>query len=365
MNVNYWSKYRDFWDHFVKEWFEKRPDEPADQYSQAIKRCVGDEFDELPEPYYGTPDEGVKAVIVNLNPGMSQTDDDARKENLERQKFYSLRDTYSGEGLVSESLIREFSDACGKRYSKFAEKWSCLNPKFRGTNLCGVKWWQGTAPSKVGGRLEWLARIYDKKLDAAKSIDSTRKRDGELNPLEVFALELCPYHSKSFSFDANTDVLPFVVEHVLQPAFHAVVENRSIPFAVAIGKPFAVLLEKIGDDGKFGLSAKLEKEWWNDSEDVEKWHWPKVKDKGTCEYRQAYRKYCLFALKEKNGMLARFLVCAAPGSNNPPGKDFETIEKKQILPYVRDTPLTDELYGKLQPLPLHWWPRNSKKKRAG
>ena len=193
-------------------------------------------------------------------------------------------------------------------------------------------------------------------------------RQDSIHPLEVFALELCPYHSKSFNLDDETafsfdgekiGVLHFIVKRVLQPALNAVVENPSLPFAVAIGKPFAILLEKIGRDDKFGISAKLEKEWWEESDDVEDWQWPETRDDNTGEMRRVHRKYCLFALKDKNGHLVRFLVCAAPGSNGTPSEDFSlNIEKKLILPYVKNNPLTSELYESLTSKTLRWWSRN-------
>ena len=366
---NYWEEYRNFWDSFVEQWFNQRPNEPTDTNTQAIKRWVKElNFDELPEPYLGVPDKGVKAVIINLNPGMSQTDE--QEQGLERQKFYKLKDIYSGNGpFVRASLIKEFSERCQKRYSKFVGKWSCLDPRYRkeNTDLCGVKWWQGVNPASIGGRLEWLTRIYEKEPDVATSIHIDRERTGELNPLEVFALELCPYHSKSFNFkdervfSFDNEAINFIVNHVLQPALKAVIENPSLPFAVAIGKPFAILLEKIGSEGKYGIAAKLEKEWCDESGDVEDWEWPKAKIKNTYEYRRRYRKYCLFVLKDREGRLARFLVCAAPGSNNPPGKDFKKIEDKQILPYIKSTTLTNELYEGLKTFSLRWWSYDGKK----
>lgn len=372
----YWKWYYDRWDDFVRSWFEERRGNPiCTEYSSIAnkyRRCVKDlNFDELPEPYYGTPEKGVKAVIINLNPGMSQTDE--REDSLEREKFYSLKDTYEGKGPhVKQSLVTEFAGSCNKQYSKFVQKWSCLDPKYRHPkpDLCGVEWWQGTSQLKVGGRVEWLGRIYNKDLDVQTSPSGVKD---SIHPLEVFALELCPYHSKSFNLDDENlddetafsfdgekiDVLHFIVKSVLQPALNAVVENTTLPFAVAIGKPFAILLEKIGRDDKFGISAKLEKEWWDESDDVEDWQWPETRDDNTGEMRRVHRKYCLFALKDKNGRLARFLVCAAPGSNGTPSEDFSlNIEKKLILPYVENNPLTSELYESLTFKTLRWWSRN-------
>ena len=178
MNENYWREYYDFWDKFVREWYEQCPNEPSDEVSMAYKRCVQDlDFNELPEPYYGTPEKGVKAVIINLNPGMLKTD--KGEKSLEWQKFYQLRDTYEGKGPhVKRSLVTEFADSCNKQYSKFVQKWSCLDPKYRyeRPDLCGVEWWQGTSQSEVGGRVEWLGRIYNKDLDVQTSPSGVKAR---------------------------------------------------------------------------------------------------------------------------------------------------------------------------------------------
>ena len=302
MNENYWREYHDFWDKFVKDWFEQCPNEPLDEVSQAYKRCVGAlNFDELPEPYYGTPEKGVKAVIINLNPGMSQTDE--RDECLERQKFYSLKDTYRGDGpFVKRSLVKEFVDSCNTKYSEFVHKWSCLNSKYRckDTDLCGVEWWQGKNPKRVGGkRMPWLSRIY---------------QNPGLVPERVFALELCPYHSRTFSFrtqdkkDKET-LSSFINQHVIVPAVTAVVENN-LPFAVAIGRTLADILDS-------GLGS-LCKEWSYKSP-IEGWP---LND-------GLQRTYRLYDVKAQDGQLGRVIVTWAVNNRGipAPGVSFATVEK--------------------------------------
>ena len=301
INEAYWNEYYKFWDEFVKNWFEQRPNEPTDEVSQAYKRCVkGLEFDELPEPYYGTPKNGVKAVILNLNPGILRCDEHGM--SLEKQKFYSCRDTYSSNGpFVRTSLIKEFSDDCNRRYSEFARKWSCLNSNYRqrNTDLCGVKWWQGTNPTRIGGkRMPWLQRIY---------------QNNNINPEEVLALELCPYHSEGFGFNgqdrhARTKLISFIREHVIIPAATAVVESE-LPFAVAVGKTIAEMLDS-------GVGTFREE--WSYDRTV---NWP---------HDDRRRTYRLYDILDCDGRTAQIVVTWAVRNRGipAPGRAFMGIEKQ-------------------------------------
>lgn len=305
-NECYWKGYQKFWDEFVKNWFAKRcvGEVPCDEVSQAFKMCVnGLEFDELPEPYYGAPynDSTVKAVVINLNPGISAA--------VEGQKYYKEKDTYRGKGpFVKRSLVKEFEISCNQRYSEFVENWSCLKSEFRvrNTDLCGVKWWQGVDPKKNGGkRLAWLSRIY---------------QDVELNPEAVFALECCPYHSFGFSFNhrdvKSTSILQkFIKEKVIIPAATAVAENK-LPFAVAVGKTIADILDSV-----VGESSK---EWSYNSPSG----WSKDLPK---------RTYKLYEVHISNDRIVPIIVTWAVNNRGvpAPGKVFGSIEK-DIYDYCKD-----------------------------
>jgi hypothetical protein len=305
-NECYWKGYQKFWDDFVKEWFTRRHlgEDPQDEVSQAYKTCVkGLEFDELPEPYYGAPYAGstVKAVVINLNPGISAT--------VEGQKFYKEKDTYCGKGpFVKKSLVKEFEVSCNERYSEFVETWSCLKSKFRvrNTDLCGVKWWQGVDPKKIGGkRLAWLSRIY---------------QDVELKPEDVFALECCPYHSFGFSFNCRDEksvliLQKFIKENVIIPAATAVAENK-LPFAVGIGKTIADILDSV--------IGKPSKEWSYNSPSG----WSKDLPK---------RTYKLYEAHVSNDRIVPIVVTWAVNNRGvpAPGKVFGSVEK-DIYDYCKD-----------------------------
>ena len=305
-NECYWKGYQKFWDDFVKEWFTRRHlgEDPQDEVSQAYKTCVkGLEFDELPEPYYGVPYAGstVRAVVINLNPGISAI--------VEGQKFYKEKDTYCGKGpFVKKSLVKEFEVSCNERYSEFVETWSCLKSKFRvrNTDLCGVKWWQGVDPKKIGGkRLAWLSRIY---------------QDVELKPEDVFALECCPYHSFGFSFNCRDEksvliLQKFIKEKVIIPAATAVAENK-LPFAVGIGKTIADILDSV--------IGKPSKEWSYNSPSG----WSKDLPK---------RTYKLYEAHVSNDRIVPIVVTWAVNNRGvpAPGKVFGSVEK-DIYDYCKD-----------------------------
>lgn len=283
IDKSYWENYYKFWDWFVQEWFKERAKNPDsikydDKYDyknleEAFKRAVDGkkaddclEVDELPTPYLGDPRDGVDAVIINLNPGLSEIIrfGEFLGENSDKTQYFSNR------GKPLGWLIDEFENNAKGEYSKFIGidsniNWSCLNPALLDTKkyprwVCGVDWWQGYDKNMIerrlpgGGkfpgrrrpnqRMPWINRIYRRNISLSK----------------VFALELCPYHSKGFGFDngkidsATKKVLvELITEHVIQPAATAVVENVKVQFALAVGKAIADVLDEIG--------AKCINEW--------------------------------------------------------------------------------------------------------
>ena len=78
--------------------------------------------------------------------------------------------------------------------------------------------------------MKWIRQVFEK----------------EIQPEEVFALEICPYHSKKWEtiqrLDQQTELINFISEHVIAPAVVAATENE-LDFVVAIGKSIVDLLE--------------------------------------------------------------------------------------------------------------------------
>lgn len=309
----YWNQYYQFWDEFVKKWYDSGAN-PTDKITQLFKKASEGSkdtelnLDELPEPYLGNPDKGVKAVFINLNPGMAQKGSYGKYKDvcLEQAKFFSHQ--YKEIGW----LMKEFVNS-GCSYRKFLDKWSALNPELQGHDpeVCGVKWWTG--PKGRTGRMDWVRRIY---------------KDPNLSSLDVFAPELCPYHSKNWSSASlnNEDILNFMRIHVLQPALKAVKEN-DLPFVIGVGSAICDMLDN--------FAAVMEREWRcnrqilnNAAQDMQE-VWPKKRKNGKFITR-SYRLY-------KIGM-GRVLVSWASGGNYAPDSDFEGVEE-YIRTYVKENPL--------------------------
>jgi hypothetical protein len=310
MNLNneYWNDYYHFWDEWCENWFKARGNdnnaiiEEQNNVFYNLKDKGNLDLNELPEPYLGKPSEGVDAVFLNLNPGMS-----AKNEN---SKFYSCKDT-SDPSDTPEWLIREFIN-CNYKYSDYLTKWSPLNPDLRGHDpeVCGVRWWQGTNPNSIGGRMSWVRRIYG---------------NNNICPSRVFALELCPYHSKKWNLALNNDQMKdFIINNVFIPAFTAVYENK-LPYAIAIGRSIDLLLNDpyVQNKLKFHHLASWTEKNNNNIE------WPCNKDSKPINRTFNLYTFNLF------GSNVNILVTYAPGGNTTPAISFSQIEDN-IRTYVNE-----------------------------
>ena len=314
----YWKEYYDFWDDFVGDWFKEQENEPGaiNKYKniyKAYENAVAHlELEELPTPYLGKPHAGVDAVILNMNPGLSEIIGFGKfaGKNSDWTQFYSHINDEIG------WLICKFKDKANGLYSSFVGigsdiNYSCLNPDLLDTSkypdwVCGVNWWQGYDKKLIekkyrkkccqnrDKRMPWLRQIYNK----------------DISPAKVFALELCPFHSKEFSFkQADKDLLKFIPDHVIIPAATAVVEN-GLPFAVAVGKTTADVLEK-------GMGILPKKEWSCETQPKD---WP------TNDGRK--RKYRLYDVKVQNDRIAHFVVTWVNRGIPSPEQRFADFEKR-------------------------------------
>ena len=297
----YWDKYYKFWDEFVRVWFNSMKSDKniAERVAMLFGRASCMNLDELPEPYYGKPHEDVDAVFINLNPGISSN------EEFESAKFFSRLCDPIPEGW----LLKKFAES--QSYRKFADEWSSLDPALRTHNpeVCGVKWWQDLAPKPIGGRMSWVRRIYDQP---------------DMCPSRVFALELCPFHSKQWEYDFADDkkLKAFICEHVIEPAVTATIENH-LPFAVAIGASVRDVLSYIDaveedESKKWSCKSHNHQRKLNDEKLSEIWPHPKGK--------HIVRNYRLYRVRGEKG-IARILVTWAAGGNTCPQADFNGLEQ--------------------------------------
>ena len=330
INNEYWSEFYRDWDEVVKKWYEGRTNNQGDKVGNAYSSWISNlNLNELPTPYLGYPQKGVEAVIIDLNPGGSELIGFGRfqGEHSDATQDYSHINDDIG------WLIREFRDTPEQSYRKFIDKWSCLNPGLRGHDpwVCGVNWWQGYCNEMEmweergekrereliayhaksnrrcrGYRIEWARRIYDKPW---------------LSPGKVFALELCPFHSKNFKTKISVDVLrtnnqliSFIKKNVIDAAVVAMKEGKS-PFALGVGSDLRGVLREF---------ASIEIVWSHDDHPLD-WDWPKHKS-GTKRGQFVNRTYSLHTVTCDNGVRGQILVTSAPGGLTTPAPEFSVIE---------------------------------------
>ena len=328
---DYWENYYSSWDEIIKNWYEGQEKNQIDRISKEYRTWIHNlNLQELPTPYLRNPEDkdGVDAVIIDLNPGGSELIGFGKFKG----EHSDATQDYSNIANDIGWLIREFRDYAGKSYRRFVEKWSCLNPDLRGHDpwVCGVNWWQGYtrgvepcegkdreliryhADSNKrcrGYRIEWARRIY---------------KNPWIGPAKVFALELCPFHSKNFNAKFNVNscsdqkcLIGFIKTHVLDAVVKATYE-RGLPFALGVGSHIGDVLMVLG--------AEL-KGCWSYEQHPNGWNWPKWRE-GTKKGQLKKRTYSLFTIQSTEGIQGRVLVTSAPGGLTCPSPDFWEVEDR-------------------------------------
>lgn len=266
-----WEEFYEHYDNLVNNWLStdtRKQMISSDCYFNAEKSKkrsknvkLSDSRLEVPEPYLGKP-SNCSAVIINLNPALSW-------DNSERDLFY-------------EQFVKDLSH---KKYSEITCTFPHLEP-----DAIGYKFWIQ--------KDRWIHRLCE----------LNNKDSSGLRP---FAMELCPYHSKSWNGNfINDEVRKCIDKWVLKPAL-AAIKLSLLPFALAIGKPCYTelkdkfqfkLLEFLGPDSNING-------WPTNSNDVNA------------------NRY--FALLEKDGLKVLCTWCKG-GTNSAPAESFKDIEKSLL-----------------------------------
>ena len=209
LSWNGWESFYKEWDAFVESWYDSKAN-PTDPFTQSLANAFNQtnpdvrlDIRELPEPYYGDG-KTAKGVIVHLNPGASSKSEDSK--------------IFGGNG----DLILSFATDCGKKYSRYAEKWSSLRDAYEGypaKDVPGYDWWHER------NRVRFFERFW-----------------GITDLAEVFALEACPYHSKDWAGGLDR-IEKHIIDKVIAPA--AVIANRHNNCAVFVGSRFNEIIAKV------------------------------------------------------------------------------------------------------------------------
>lgn len=305
----FWNDYYSYWDNFVKEWFYKVKDlkidgllnlDPIEEY-----KCVkGLELKELPEPYIRKISKDglnykhnhIKAVVINLNPGASSP----------------AECTKCIKGLNDQgALIERYANECKGNYSAWISTYGCLlneYPQGMREMIPGVDWWQGS--NGKGGRMRWMRSFYG----------------NDVTPEDVFALELCPYHSKSWDLrNISDETRRYVWSRVIKPAVVAATED-DVSCITCIGQDIERILK---ETLKFERIASWENGKYIENECRKDIEWPTTGRTNNL----VDMHYILYKSKCKCEDLPTrprpFLCIWHKGGSNPPSKEFvENVETK-------------------------------------
>lgn len=263
-----------YWDEVIQDWFCDKMDTEQQYYGNLVNPYY------LPEPYIGNPKQ-CSFIIVNYNAGggdnrdpMIYKDCAGCPKNIESLISYVQKRSYSEVMTQFPFLLKEGN--LEEMGLKGIEDYS------------GYKWWQA--------KKEWINHVA--KVTNVPTIDEG---------LMPFAIELCAWHSKSWS---DTKIL------IKEEPLKAIVEKRVIDiiikatklskahFAYFIGKKHIPVLKKFGFHHIGGDAENAKGE------------------KGANRF---------FAIYHNEASNTKAIVTWTIGSNSHPGRNFFNRERDVII----------------------------------
>ena len=243
------------------------------------------EFDVFPQPYLGDV-KNHSVITLNLNPSRS-------KKNKENFNF-------------EEEYLPQFYRA--KSYYEYAKTFPTFN----------IEFWKKQA--------DWIDRIF-------QNLEKEKPSQKHIKP---FALEMCPWGSKSFQTPKIDHRLSEYMDKYVFDIIDKACENSKLKMVFSVGKVYHDIFkthgfEKIEEFTKHQNSEPYLLNIDSINEDYEeklKKIWPTINDKnGNGRYLNRS-----FSFWRKNDIT--YFNTWGPGSNNPPGKEFIQIEKTIIQTYL-------------------------------
>lgn len=281
-----------YWNDYLSEW-DKSPSNKAGTEKSAgsffaHSRVLIANIDYMPEPYYGDT-EHPYCVIIDLNPGLSHRND---PEKLHGTNGFIYQ--YLHTRINPEAKYNPCYSAINAQYSPFLK--SSIASIGTANEIPGAAWWKDK-------RMKWINSFLHRLLN----ITSVFPFVGQ--PL---ALELCPWHSKTWSNGIVHKMTPFLFDTVFEPAAEAI-KLRNVGFGFCFGKPVGDILLANG----FKVCRI-----WDKNSPIGKW--PLTK-KGALSDR-TYRLLEGLVNNDK----VYFLNLYANGTFFAPGKEF----KKNVEPCI-------------------------------
>ena len=233
------------------------------------------EYDVLPQPYLGNI-ENHSVITLNLNPSRSKKNE----ENIEFEK----------------NNLPKFKEA--ENYHEYAESFPTYDTH---------PFWQD--------QKNWIDRIFEKLGKDAPSE----------NKIKPFAIEICPWGSKSFQKlkIKKDDSLIEYMDHYVFDVSEKVIEYSKLKIVLSVGKAYYDIFDNKKTDFELLKEISYKK---NKPEGMD---WPQTIDKKSGKDRDVKRT---FSIWEKGKIL--YINTYASGSNTPPADHFDEIQNKLINKYL-------------------------------
>jgi hypothetical protein len=286
------EKYKEHWDKFFEEWSKGESHQKkllkndkiwSDENRKGKVWKTEDgkekstllEYDVLPQPYLGNI-ENHSVITLNLNPSRSRKNE----ENIEFEK----------------NNLPKFKKA--ENYYKYAEIFPTYDTH---------PFWQD--------QKNWIDRIFEKLGKDAPSE----------NKIKPFAIEICPWGSKSFQKlkIKKDDSLIEYMDHYVFDVIEKVIEYSKLKIVLSVGKAYYDIFDNKKTDFELLKEISYKK---NKPEGMD---WPQTIDKKSGKDRDVKRT---FSIWEKGKIL--YINTYASGSNTPPADHFDEIQNKLINKYL-------------------------------
>lgn len=297
--------YKSFWDNFLHKWHSNHDDFvqndlagraffPRNSSGKVMETDLYKNISCMPEPYYfgeafsnaaSWQDFDAAVVVLDLNPGLSHDADSLKSKNSPYHPI--LDDLAKG----------NYSTVINSRYSPFIS----TNP-----TIPGVTWWKSK-------RLAWFSRFL--------STPDVREK--------IFAVELCPFHSKSWNVKLSPEAIDFVKNYVLSPVAKILGSNKNVRLGYCFGKDWENIFHVFGFEkvAQWGVNYPGKPLAYPDGSEAIEDCWPKTNSKINNKEVPTNRIYTLFR-GNIDGIEVNFLCLRASGTFAAPGKEFEDAEKQ-------------------------------------
>ena len=285
-------KYLEHWDKFFKEWkkgesHQKKLLENDKIWNdnkrkgkvwrtkEGVEESTELEYDVLPQPYLGNI-ENHSVITLNLNPSRSKKND----ENIEFEKNY----------------LPKFKES--ENYYEYAESFPTYDTH---------SFWRD--------QKNWIDRIFK----------NLGKEKPSLKDIKPFAIEICPWGSKSFQtlkIKKDDPLIKYMDQHVFD-VIEKVIEHSKLKVVLSVGKAYYNIFVNKKTDFELKEEISYQK---NKPQGMD---WPQTKDKDSGKDRDVKRTFSIW--KKEN---IYYINTYASGSNNPPGEHFNEIQNELIKKYI-------------------------------